>query len=362
MARLILAIDPGIEPRVVGPLWLTPEGLVAAAQAVIDGDGSGERLAAIGAARVLRLWRGLPGMERAAAIDERWHAGVESFTRRVAATVDTPDGRGRRSATRPWPPCCCAPCTPTTTCGWLAASTPRGARRPSGRPGGPSSRPTASVTRRPPSRGADRRARPLAVRRRAPGGACRRPQPPGRGADRPPPAAGGRPALQPRYVPLPRATSSVRRLWVLAVMSGALVVYLWLAQTFGDELVAHYEAVDRVSATAAEKLDSYREASQATWLATLLLVGLPAMHVATATILRRGAGRPVVRGYAGAAAGVDLVLGLTLLPAATMGGLVLEAALETRADVTAATPAFGAASPGLPVRCSCRSGSSRSCC
>ncbi len=345
MARLILAIDPGIEPR-VGPLWLTPEGLVAAAQAVIDGDGSGERLAAIGAARVLRLWRGLPGMERAAAIDERWHAGVESFTRRVAAHRGHagwlgPAERQRASATLLL--CAVHPDhdlrlarrldaarrTSAKRQAWWAQLAADGQRDPAAAVLAVLTAERArslSDGERQAARAADRSRRDAARtdrrRRRA-----------------------AAPALQPRYVPLPRATSSVRRLWVLAVMSGALVVYLWLAQTFGDELVAHYEAVDRVSATAAEKLDSYREASQATWLATLLLVGLPAMHVATATILRRGAGRPVVRGYAGAAAGVDLVLGLTLLPAATMGGLVLEAALETRADVTAATPAFGAGEP-----------------
>src|SRR5690606_21431348 len=78
LARLLLALDPGLEPR-VGDMWLTPDGLTAAARAVVDGRDDGARLADIGAARVLRLWRGLPGMEWAASIDERWHDATEAF-------------------------------------------------------------------------------------------------------------------------------------------------------------------------------------------------------------------------------------------------------------------------------------------
>ncbi|HEX6568147.1 MAG TPA: hypothetical protein VF015_03250, partial [Acidimicrobiales bacterium] len=157
-------------------------------------------------------------------------------------------------------------------------------------------------------------------------------------------AAGARP----RYAPLPRAQSGVRRGWVLAVMLAALALYLWSVRSFGDALVAHYRVVDPGSAATADKLSTYREVSGSAGLAGLLLVALPAVHVATRAAVRRGARRGAIRVYAGAAAGLDLLLGLTLVPAATMAGLVLGAGIEAALDPTVAAP-FGADEPWAAV-------------
>jgi hypothetical protein len=348
MARLLLAVDPGIEPR-AGPLWLTPDGLAVAAQAVLDGRDGGERLADIGAARVLRLWRGLPGMERAAAIDERWHAGTESFDRLVAAVSHhagwpTPAERHRSAATLLL--CAVHPDHERRLARRLAAARRTAARRQlwwaqlaaEGQQA-PAAAVAAVLTAE--------RARTLSQgERHAARGAERHRRDAERAEQRRRRAVAA--VARPSHPPLPRAQSGVRRGWVLAVMLAALVLYLWTVRSFGDPLVAHYRVVDPENAATIDKLRSYREASGSTGLAGLLLVALPAIHLATRAVVQRGAHRGVVRVYAGAAAGLDLLLGLTLVQAATMAGLVLGAGIEGALDPGVAAP-FGADEPWAVV-------------
>jgi hypothetical protein len=68
------------------------------------------------------------------------------------------------------------------------------------------------------------------------------------------------------------------------------------------------------------------------------VIALPGAHVATRAIVRRGARRGVVRLYAGASAALDLLLGLTLVAAATMAVLVLGAGIEGEVRVGVAQP------------------------
>jgi predicted Ser/Thr protein kinase len=352
MARLLLALDPGIEPR-AGPWWLTPDGLTAAAQAVIDGrdgdGGDGDRLADIGAARVLRLWRALPGMNRAAAIDERWHAGTESFGRLVAGVshhAGWPTPADRRRAVATLLLCAVHPDHELQLARRLAAARRTAARRQ------PWWAQLATEGQRTPAAAvvavmtADR-ARTLAQGERQAARAAEQHRRDGERVERRQRRAVAAVA-HPRYAPLPRAQSGVRRGWVLGVMLAALVVYVWAVRSFGDALVAHYEVVDPGTATTADKLRDYREASEAIGLAGLLLVALPAIHVATRAVVQRGARRGMVRVYAGAAAGLDLLLGLTLVPAATLAALVLGAGIEGALDPEVAAP-FGKDEPWVVV-------------
>jgi hypothetical protein len=143
-------------------------------------------------------------------------------------------------------------------------------------------------------------------------------------------------------VPLPRALSAVRHTWVLVVMVAALAVYLWADRSFGDDLVAHYQSATAAGGSSG-RVDTYREAAASTGLAALLIVALPAAHVVTRALLRRGADRRVVRLYAGGVALVDLLLGLTLVPAATLAAVVLATGLE--GIEPGATAPFGADAP-----------------
>jgi predicted Ser/Thr protein kinase len=351
MARLLLALEPGIEPR-VGPVWLTPDGLASAAQAVVDGRDSGDRLADIGTARILRLWRGLPGMDRAAAIDERWHAGVESFDRRVAAVSGqagwpTPADRRRAGATlllsaihpdhdRPLERrLAAARRTSARRQLWWAQLAADGQRDPAAAQVAVMTADrarTLAQAERQTARAAERQRRD-GERHRREGERAHRRQ--GRVA-----AA----VTHPRFVPLPRAQSGVRRAWVLGVMIAGLVLYLWADSTFGDLVVAHYQVVDSGSAASADKVRTYRDAAEGTGLAVFLLLALPAVHVATRAVVERGARRGVIRAYAGAAAGLDLMLGLALIAAATLAGLVLEVGLEGAVDPEVAAP-FGEDEP-----------------
>lgn len=338
MARLLLAIDPHLEPR-VGSWSLTPEGLAAAAQGVLDGRERGDRLAAIGRARVLRLWRGLPGLERAASIDEQWHTATEAFDRR--ATAVGPHAGHPGEADRQWAVGMLLLCavhpeherrlerrlaaarrTLARRQAWWAHLADEGERAPAA-----AVLAVMTADRARAMAGAQRDASRAQDRDR------RRAEKAGRRQQRQ--AAQVRPAPD-RSVPLPRAQSAVRRTWVLVLMVGALLVHLWAVGTLGDDVVAHYQSIAPVAGGAVEVVGAYDDAAASTGLAAVLLVGLPAAHVATRAILRRGADRQVVRLYAGAVAGVDLLLGLALVPAATVAGLVLGAGID------------GAARPGAP--------------
>jgi predicted Ser/Thr protein kinase len=370
MARLVLAMDAGIEPR-VGPVLLTPEGLAAAGRAVPGGwlgaegvagivrpaatdPAGGERLASIAGARILRLWRGLPGMERAAAIDERWHASMGEFDRLVAqvrpqAGLPSPAERHRALATLLL--CAVHPeherqldrrlhaarRTAARRQLWWAQLAAEGQRNPAAAALAVMTADRARTLahgERDAARAVDRQRRDEDQRRR----------------DRDRADAQARRAaavaVQPRFMPLRRALSSTRRGWVLAAMMGALVVYVWAEERFADPLIDYHQSPDAAGGVSAETVSSIRDASDAVGWAVLLLLLLPAMHIATRTILRQGARRPWARAYAAGAAAVDLLLGFVLVPAATLAVFVLGAGIDRPVD-SAGQPLFGDDAWGL---------------
>jgi hypothetical protein len=372
MARLVLAMDHGIEPR-VGPVLLTPEGLAAASRAVpggwlgaervagivrpvaTDPDG-GERLASIAHARVLRLWRALPGMERAAAIDERWHAAMREFDRLVAqvsphAGLPSPAERHRALATlllcavhpeheRPLDRRLhAARRTAAHRQLWWAQLAAEGQRDPAAA----TLAVMTSDRARTLARGEREAARAVDRQRRAEDQSRRDRERADVQARR---AAAV--AVQPRFMPVRRALSSTRRGWVLAMMLGALVVYLWAEESFAGPLIKYHQSPDAAGGVSADTVSSIRDASDAVGWAVLLLFLLPAMHVATGSILRQGARRPWARAYAAGAAAVDLLLGLVLLPAASLAGFVLGAGIDRPVD-PAGVPLFGDDAWGLVV-------------
>jgi predicted Ser/Thr protein kinase len=364
MARLALAMDGGIEPR-IGATLLTPEGLEAAGRAVPGGwlgaDGvagivrpvltdptAGGRLASIAEARIMRLWRGLAGMERAASIDERWHASMGEFDRLVAkaspnAGLPTPAERHRALATLLL--CALHPeherqldrrlhaarRTAARRQLWWAQLAADGQRNPAA---ASLAVMTADRARslangvRDAARAVDRERRAEDQRRRDRERADARAR------------RAAAVAVQPRFMPLRRALSSTRRGWVLAVMMGALVVYIWAEETFADPLITYHQSPEPAGGVSADTVSSIRDASDAVGWAVLLLLLLPAMHIATRTILRQGARRPWARAYAAGAAAVDLLLGFVLLPAASLAAFVLGAGVDRPVD-SAGQPLFG---------------------
>lgn len=401
MARLLLALDENLDPR-VGSVWLTPEGLTAAAQVVTGGrsilagvgaavaeslrgqrdgdagsvgggDGAGavhgpaggarplapgddvriaERLAEIGSARVLRLWRSLPGMERAAAIDERWHAGTEAFGRFVTkvsphAGWPTPQESQRASATLLL--CAVHPEHERQLERRLTAARRTGARQQAwwaqlaaeGQRNPPAAVLAVMTADRARSVTDDERAAARAVdreRRDAQRAADAQRREAERAQVRDRRAAVV--ATQPRFVPVRKALSSAARGWTLALLLAGLVVFLWADRTFTDALVDHYLLTSGNGVGGADSVRTARDASDATGWAGVLLVLLPAMHVATRIVLQQGTRRVWVRAYAGAAAAVDLLLGLVYVPASLLAILVLGVGADT--TVASSTPApFG---------------------
>jgi len=344
MARLLLGLDPVLEPR-VGPILLTPEGLEAAAQAVEAGRDPGDRLSQIREAHVLRLWRSLPGMERAAGIDERWQAGLDAFGRLVATVsphVGWPAAAERQRAAAVLLLSAVSPehekrlarrlsaarLTAARHQAWWAELAAEGRHSPAA---GALAVMTAERARelakseRDATREADRRRRD--AERQA------------REAERQRREA-VQAARQPvwRYRPLPQAQSAVRRAWVLVASVAALVLHLWALSALGDALLAHYEAVDGPGAAAS--LRAYDGVERNTALVALLVVVLPAAHVATRVVLRKGAPRPVVRAYAGACAVIDLLLAFAFLTASTLAGLVVDVGAESQVGAGSPQP-FG---------------------
>jgi Na+/proline symporter len=123
-------------------------------------------------------------------------------------------------------------------------------------------------------------------------------------------------------------------------MMGALVVYIWAEETFADPLITYHQSPEPAGGVSADTVSSIRDASDAVGWAVLLLLLLPAMHIATRTILRQGARRPWARAYAAGAAAVDLLLGFVLLPAASLAAFVLGAGVDRPVD-SAGQPLFG---------------------
>jgi predicted Ser/Thr protein kinase len=345
MARLLLALEPGLEPR-VGPIRLTQDGLAAAAQAVVDGRDDGARLAEIRDAHVLRLWRLLPGMERAAWIDERWLSSIEAFGR-LAATVSPqagwPTAAERNQASAALLLCAVHPDHERRLGRRLAAAKRTAARHQpwwaqlaAEGPHSPAAAVLAVMTAeraRNLAQGAKDAARDVAKAQREAERRLREAERVERQRREAAEAAARPPEW--RYRPLPRAQSGVRRTWVLVVVLGGLVLFLWMLQRFGHSLVDHYETVlsDGIASDDGSKesrLQAYRSLDGYGVVAALLLVLLPAAHVATRMIVRDGARKPVVRVYAGVAAALDLLLGLTFVAAATIAGFVFGAGIEGR--------------------------------
>jgi hypothetical protein len=131
---------------------------------------------------------------------------------------------------------------------------------------------------------------------------------------------------------------------VLAVLVGALLLYLWAERSFADALVTHYQVAESGTPGAADRLRATREASEATGWAVLLLVLLPAAHVITTALVQQGTRRSLVRVYAGFAAALDLVLGLVLIPAATLALVMLGAGVDAALDPAVASP-YGTGEP-----------------
>ena len=329
MAQLVLALDPQPEPR-VGPWRLTPEGLTAAAQAVLDGRAPGERLVEVGSARVLRLWRNVPGMERAAAIDEYWRTAIDRFDRLVVSVsgpAGHPSPAERERAVAALLQCAVHPDHERRLAQRLAAAKRTLARRQAWwarladeGDDQPAAALLAVMTAE--------RARALAQDERSTARAQARQRRRAEDAGRRQQRQIARAAAAPyRFVPWLRAQSSVRHLWVLVLMVGAMATYLWADRTFGDQVIAH-EASVAAAGGSDGRADLYREAAGSTGLAVLLIVALPAAHLATRAVVRHGADRPVVRLYAGGVAVVDLLLGFTLVRAATLAAVVVATGLE----------------------------------
>ena len=328
----------------------------------------GERLADIGSARVLRLWRTLPGMERAAAIDEQWHAATEAFGRHVGelsgqAGWPSPEESQRASA---WLLLCAvhpeherqlerrlatARRTAARHKTWWAQLSAEGQRNP---PAAVLALLTSdrarseAVDERAAARAADRAQRDARresdkvarvererIERARRDAEAVRPEPP------PDPRAAVVQPYRPRFVPVRRALSSATSAWSLALLLAGLVGYLWAADTLGDRLVAHREAEQAAGVGSSSAVDAARDALAATGWAVLLLLLLPAMYVATKALLGKGASRLWVRAYAGGAAAVDLLVGFTFLPAATLAVLVLQVGADTSLDTTVAPPFAG---------------------
>jgi predicted Ser/Thr protein kinase len=370
MARLLLAMDPHLEPR-VGSILLTPDGLAAAGEAVTGGGvaravaiaaGNGERLrgrdrertaerlAEIGSARILRLWRTLPGMERAAAIDERWHAGTEAFGRyvmQVAPHAGWPSPEESQRAAATLLLCAVHPeherrlerrlaqarRTAAKQQVWWAQLAAEGQRTP---PAAVLAVLTADRARavahdeRDTARAADRE------RRGAQRARDRQREEAERAHERERRAAAQ--AARPRFVPVRRAQTCVAGAWSLALMMAALLVFVWADLTFTDDLVASYEGTEFSTPGLADSAQRASEtAAGLAVLGWLLLVALPVMYVVTRTLLRQGTSRGRVRTYAAAAAAVDLVLGAVLVAAATLAGSVL--GIGVRGEVSSAVPA-----------------------
>lgn len=376
MARLLLALDPALEPR-VGAVRLTPDGLVAAAEALaargepagpmrarLDGAGGAggpsrvaEQVAEIGSARILRLWRALPGMERAAAIDERWHGWTEAFGRYVAEIsphAGRPSPEESQQASAALLLCAVHPEHERQLDRRLAAARRTAARHQvwwaqlaaEGQRNPPAAvlavmtadrARTATLDERATARAAERARREAERARRE----AARPAPPVVAGW--PPAPGPPvevPPYQPRYVPLRRALSSAAGAWVLVLSMVGLVVYLWAASTLGEMLVAHHQLREAAGAGSRGSVSAAQDAQGATGWAGLLLVLLPVTFVLTKVLMGRGTSRLWVRAYAASAAALDLLLGFVLITAATFAVLVLGAGADGALDADSPPP-FG---------------------
>lgn len=362
MARLLLALDPALEPR-VGAVRLTPDGLAAAAEAVVaGGEPAGpmrarpegrrwqqlsEQLAEIGSARVLRLWRGLPGMERAAAVDERWHAWTQELGRHVAAIAPHagwPSPEESRLASARLLLCALDPEHERRLDRELAAARRTAARRQlwwaqlaaEGQRNPPAA--VLAVMTADRARAAERERRAAARDQRAAERARRAARPPAPSVPPAPPPAPAPP--QPRFAPLRRAWSSAASGWALALSLVGLVLYVWAEDALGARLEIHHRL--RVAAGLDRQgIVGFTDALRgSTGAAVLLIALLPGAHVLTRALLQRGTTRLGVRAYAAGAALVDLLLGYVFVIASLYGTFVVRAGADGPVEA-GGPPPFG---------------------
>jgi hypothetical protein len=309
MARLLLALDPQLAPAFGGVL-LTPPGLQAAARAALDGDAqAAARLVEIQEAGVLRLWRTLPGMGGAAAIDARWRSSCAGFEQLIGVvgvhagwptTRDIEQGKARLLL------CAVDRRHVDELARHLRVARVSGASRnrwwlelaEQGRTW------TAAAV--------------VAVMTGAKADGLAR----WSGGD-PRPTAIGR-------LPSRRRAGLVyglgRRRWAVVLVTALLAFHLWLAGRFQDRL-AFFLVADR-DANRLDQLDLVRSWTPGV---TLLVVALPAMAVLGRVVGRHRPDPPLVRLYVVASAAVEAAVGAALVVHARLVWLVADVA-EAAAD------------------------------
>ena len=353
MARLLVALDPELEPR-FGGILLTPSGLASAANAVIAGHGPAARLAEVHDNDILRLWRMLPGLEGAAAIDERWQAHTQAFDRLAAenaAEAGPPTAADRqqavarlllhalggRHARQQNRQLRSAQKTPAADVGWWQRLANRGGAVPAAgvlaimtveaaRPAGEAiRRRNAEAAAVEAARRAEQARRAEAARRaaKAPPGPYAPPPPwaggPSTGPAAPPPVApgaGARPApARPRVVPRSKAHGLVHGPFGLAVAVAILGFHLWAQGYLRDELRLYFQ-VDR-------NLQALDEIEQAAPFVGLALVLAIVMHL-VGRWADQGQRSGVIRLYALGAAATDAILSFAFFTTCGFAALVVE--------------------------------------
>ena len=349
MARLLLALDPALEPR-VGAVRLTPDGLAAAAEAVVaGGEPAGPMRARPEGRRWQQLSEQLAEIRSAAscasggAARHEWQRPSTSGDadpgagRHVAAIAPTPAGRHpvARSARLLL---CPDPEHERRSTGagnarrtaarrqlWWAQLAAEPAHPPVG--AGSHDRDRARAGGRPPPR--DQRAAERARRAARPPAPSVPPAPPP--APAPP---------QPRFAPLRRAWSSAASGWALALSLVGLVLYVWAEDALGARLEIHHRL--RVAAGLDRQgIVGFTDALRgSTGAAVLLIALLPGAHVLTRALLQRGTTRLGVRAYAAGAALVDLLLGYVFVIASLYGTFVVRAGADGPVEA-GGPPPFG---------------------
>jgi predicted Ser/Thr protein kinase len=370
MARLVAAVDPEAEPR-VGDLLLTPAGLASAAHAVADGKKGAEqaaaRLAEVRDARLLRLWRGQPGMEHAAAVDERWQANTHAYQRLLERVVNNggvpapspaersvadarlllcalggrhekQQARQLRSAKR----------SAATDVSWWRALADEGSgsaaatvaalvAAPRAREVGEGIRQAEAARRAQEDQArrqaeAARRAQEEQARRLAEAQRAARPAPPpppGQAYRPPPPAAPGAApraaARAARLRPTPNARSFVSKPFGLVVTAVILIGHLWVLGALGDDLQQFYDTEDGIGLGRSES--AFHGVEDATGFVVFVVLLAVGFHVLTRAV-DKGSRPAVVRAYALGAAVVDGLVALAFYVTVALAVLVVEATAQ----------------------------------
>jgi hypothetical protein len=359
MARFLVALDPELEPR-FGGILLTPAGLASAANAVLAGHGPAARLAEVHDDDVLRLWRMLPGLEEAAAIDERWQAHTQAFDRLAAevsadAGEPTPADRqqamarlllyalGGRHARQQTRRLRSAQKTPAAEVTWWQRLANRGGAVPAAavlavmtveaaRPAGEAIRRRNEEVAAEAARRAEQARQAEAARRAAappapPGPYAPAPPwaggpPAGPAADRPPPPVA---AAAGRWAPRKKAHGLARRPFGLAVVVAVLGFHLWAFPYLRDELRLYFE-VDPAGALdlGVEALDEIEQGTAFVAFALVLAIG---MHLA-GRWADKGQRSAAIRLYALGAAATDAIVAFAMFSTCWFAALVVQVAAD----------------------------------